>query len=334
MKIILLIILSLFFTTAVFAQALSKKKAAKYNTSTLKESIDLKHGGHVYLYQENSNEIKFTGHLDLLNASMSQGDLATMGTGIGADFFLPKTLGFHFDYTKALLLDVNRLESRDTNNFTNHNLNGVSGSSSLEAGVYVYLKDGPTRARTKIILESKRISSRFTVNFFIDPKLPCRRVLALRAGYLQNNTVVTTDMAGGTAVRANDGTMLGKGYYLNAYTGGAYIGLGQITFISSLTKNSFKKGSLYLSREVNEMYFDILFAGTTFSSVQDTSGTHSITANAPGSFKTLPIGARIGFKSTQQHRWSSCSKFEVGYRPGLQGYGLYLAFGMAIALIK
>ena len=318
-------------TTQTYAQGLKPKKAAKFKTNVVKDSIALEKGGKVYLYQDNSDKIKFMGQLCIVSAEIAQGDLFKWGFGGSADLFLQKYLSFHVEYTKDYI-DLLKIDSRNSNQ-TNYSLNDVTGAQSIEAGVRVALIDEKTHRHHRIILES-HTRGRTTTEYYVKPMLPCRRILAIRGGFIMNNSVVTTDMSSGSSVRANDGYVLTNTYFTNAHTTGGYIGIGNLLMFSTVTKNSFKKGNVYLSKAVNELYADVLFASTSFDAVVDSNGSHSITANASGSFKTIPVGARVGYRSSKENRGISTDKIEIGYRPGVVGNGLYLNIGCSLALIK
>ena len=330
MKYILWITLTI-LTTNLYAQGLKPKQAAKFKTNIVKDSISLKKGGKVYLYQDNSDKIKFLGQLCIVTAEVGQGDLFKWGFGASADYFFPKYLSLHVDYTKDYL-DLLKILSNNSNQ-TNYNLNSVTGFQSIEAGVRVALIDRKEKRRHKITLESHH-RGRTTIEYYIAPKLPCRRILAVRGGFMATTNVVTTDMNDNGKVRADDGKVLGATYFTNAHNTGGYLGIGNVLIFSTVTKNSFKKGNVFLSKAVNELYADILFAGTTIDPVADSTGSHSITANAAESFKTFPVGARVGYKVSKENRGITSSKIEIGYRPGVTGNGFYLNIGFSLALIK
>jgi hypothetical protein len=318
-------------TTNLYAQGLKPKQAAKFKTNIAKDSISLKKGGKVYVYQDNSEKIRFMGQLCLATAELASGDIFKWGFGVSGDVYLKKYLSLHAEYTKDYI-DVMKMLSRNDNQ-TNYNLNDVSGFQSVEAGVRVFLKDEHTKKHHRIILESHS-HGRTTINYYIKPTLPCRNILALRAGFIGNTSVVTTDMNSNGTVRAQDGTILAGNYFTNAYTRGGYIGIANLVLFSTVTKNSLKKGNVFLSKAVNELYADVLFATTTFDAVVDTSGIHQIVTNANGSFQSFPVGARVGYKRSKENRGIGSSKIELGYRPGLKGNGFYFNVGFSLALIK
>ncbi len=318
-------------TSTAFAQPLKSKLSAKFNTSHASDSVSLNSGGKVYVYQEQSEKIRFMGQLALVNAEFSPSDILKWGYGASADVFLKKYLSFHAEFASDYI-DIQKTLSRNDNQ-TNYNLNDVTGGRTAEAGIRVFLKDERTRLKHRIILES-HTHYRTTIEYYIKPELPCRHIIALRGGYFQNTSIVTTDMASGSIIKTKDGMTLGSTYFTNAHTSGAYIGIANLVFFSAVTKNTYKKGSVFQSRAVNELYLDVLVASTKFDGMRDTLGTHTIVANDPGSFQTSPIGARIGYKCNKENRGIGSYKIELGYRPGLSGSGLYLNIGFSLALIK
>jgi hypothetical protein len=239
MKYMLWIALSI-LTTTLHAQSVKPRNLAKFNPSKVKDSISLKNGGKVYLYQDGSDKIMFMGQLLWANTELASGDLFKFGIGASADVFFKKYLSLHAEYTKDYF-DLLKTLSRNDNQ-TNNNLSDVTGFSSAEAGVRVFLKDRKTSRKHKIILES-HTHGRTTTNYYIAPKLPCRSVLALRAGFIRNNSIVTTDMASGGTVTAKDGKVLSTPYFTNAVSSGAYLGVADLVFFSAVTKNSFKNNS-------------------------------------------------------------------------------------------
>ncbi len=327
----ILLALLVVLATGVHAQQMKSFKRAEAKTTKLIDSISLKNGGTVYLYNDRSEKVRFMGQLLFARAELAFGDLIKVGVGATADVFFKKYLSLHAEYTHDYLDLLNILSGNE--NETNRNMEEVHGFRSGEIGIRALIKDEHTKRKHKVVLYSRN-GYRTTTYYYVNPLLPCRNMLAIRAGYIGYNSVVTTGMARGETVLAHDGTTLDH-YYLNAMSKGAYLGLANIKIFSAITKTSATSGNVYNSKTVNELYADILFAPTTFKSVLDGDGIrHAIVANDPGSFKTIPIGARIGYRKVMEYSRILSFRAELGFRPGVAGNNIYGSFGYALALIK
>lgn len=339
MKQIITIALFLFALSSA-AQQVRKPGGVKYNTKNPIDSYQLKLGGTCYTFADRSDKIRFVGRLTFANIDINKGDAFKWAVGGEVDFFMKKWLSFHADYNYTLF-DLQRLKVNNPN-YDNFSENEVKAWNYTELGVRVFIRDMPSKAKVKIILESRRASYNTIVNYYIEPKLACRRVLAVRGGVYSSRAIVNTDLnsqelARGDhgAVLAKDGTELGYMHYTNSQTRGGYIGIADLLMVDAVTKNTFKKGALYRSRFVKEMYADILFGATTFDPIITNGVAHEIIANDKGSFQTSKIGGRIGVKRTiPSGKLNQGAKLEGGYRPAVKGTGWYLSIGYSFAWVK
>jgi hypothetical protein len=322
------------------AQKLPLSKAVKYNTRTPIDSEQMKdYGGTNYLYEDISAKTLFTAGIGM-GAIVSSGDIFQMNLGAQADLYLKQRLSFHAGYSRAFA-DVENMYAHGAGDNTNLSENETKGAYDADLGVRFYINKKAVRKKHMVILESKRVSSRTTVNYYIKPTLPAQHIYAVRAGYFSYRAVVNTDMNSAElkyddkgAVISQDGTVLSSRYYTNSFTTGAYVGFSSILLFNNITKNNFKS-SFFQTRYVRELYADILFANTTFDPIISNGVSHEIIANKTGSFQTSRVGMRIGTSSTTRYkRMATSQKLELGYRPGVSGSGWFGTFGVSFGMLK
>ena len=315
------------------AQGLKAKKAARYDTRTPIDTIDVNNQGSVYVYLDQSNKVKFYGGICFPEFSYFSSNPITFSTGAHLDFFLKK-ISLHGSYTFSLF-DYMHLMSNNENE-TNYSENTIGRFQTFEAGGSYFLSAKHVHRKFRLVLE-RHGSSRYTVEYYILPKLPCREIIAVRGGYWGYNTGVSTNqnsyskVDGNGAVKAKDGAIFTQNYYTTEYVRGGYLGISRTRLFACVTKNTFRRGAVYANRDRQEMYADLLFGIATFDPIIDSNGGHAIVANASGSFQTLPIGARAGYSSTSYGGRIS-KKIELGYRPGLKDQGLYVALSCSFSL--
>jgi hypothetical protein len=330
-KIITIALLALSFSAS--AQKMGRKEVVKYNTMNIIDSQELKHGGTVYLYKDGSGKMAFIGQVGL-GVEVSASDLFKLNLRAEGDYFFKKWISLHAEYEYSLIDRESIMANTYASSDPNLNLTAVNHSNYMEGGIRVLVMDWKKKVKRHVVLET-RGGYKSTTEYFINPKLPARRMVAVRAGVNSHSTVVNYLLKSDPgAVVSQDGFVLGK-FYTNSHSRGAYLGISSITLIDAITKNSFKRGSMYISRNFREFYADILFAGTTFDPVTDENGVHPIVANATGSFQTSPIGARIGIRNTVENgKLDFGYKIELGSRPGVKDAGFYVNAGMSWAIVK
>ncbi len=316
--------------------------AGTHAIAQVRDTIHAKHGVEVYVHDERSADMTIIAQAQLFKLECSTGDAFRVGAGIEGDYFMPKLLSFHGEYNKSYF-NLQKMDVADLN----HSANSVKGFSILELGGRFHFVDKKGKAKHKIVLSSNTDyvgASTVTTEHYIKPKLPCRKILAVRGGLYRTTAPVSTAMnkeelsvRDEGAVKTKDGTVFSNVYFTNDHTTGVYIGLSQIINMSVHTTNNVSEddGSKFFTSLFREVYLDALLASTTFDPIISGGKSYAIEPNAKGSFQTSNIGWRLGKKMVFTRRTLNMGfSFECGSRPGVKGRGGYFSSGWYIAFVK
>lgn len=309
------------------------------------DTITTKRGTQVRIIEERSSGMKMAIQAKLANVECGTGDAFRVGWGLEGDYFLPKWASVHAAYVGSYF-NTQKMSAATLNKGNNT----LKGFSNLEIGGRFHIVDKKSlkRFKTKLsnnasFVDQYNSGGAIPENYLI-ARLPARRIFALRGGFYRVSAIANTDMnkkeltvRDNGAVKAADGLVFSDVYYTMAHTTGVYVGLSELfniwTLITPVNVTEFT--GTYHDAILKEVYADLLFAGTTFDPFMTTGIAHAITPNAAGSFRTSPIGFRIGKKMVVTRKTLNLGySFEIGSRPGVQGRGLYFSSGISVAFVK
>ena len=310
------------------------------------DTLSSKRGSQVVIKEEQSSRMKMIFQFRFLGDELGSGDITRASMGLEGDYFLPKLLSIHADFTKSYF-STKKLAANDLNGATN----SVSNFSEFNIGGRFHIVDMKAlkRAKTKLshnatFAEQYNSGGTIPENYLVC-KLPARRILAARGGIYYVTTIAVADMNSNElkvgdkgAVKTSDGVVFAGDFYTNAHTTGVYVGLSEIfnrwVRLKMLNADEFS-GRSYRNGLFREIYADVLLAGTSFDPFTTTTGSHTIEANKAGSFQTSPIGFRLGKKMVVTRKTLNIGvNYEIGDRPGLKGKGYYFSFGMSASFVK
>lgn len=331
------------FTKICMSMSLMALPGVLYGKTKV-DTIFTSDGVDVYLRKKRSNQLKWIAELRLADLESSIAEPGRTSTGVNFDYFLKRYGSFSLS-TKGAYLGLVQNAAFEESKSQNEILPFMCGS----AGVRAHFLDGRGEVMKKVTLsvydEFNEDGSPHTAIRYFRAKYPCRRIMAIRAGYFYYNSPVSADMNGnllkpdvaGSLTTESGDKFIGK-YYTNSRTNGFYVGYTRIRNINIMVSSNVDtfEGKGRHVAFYRELYADILFgAKTTFDPLVVKGAEYAIVPNAPGSFRTQGIGFRVGGRAMSRLAPGTLGGFyEIGMRPGILVRGLYASVGFTFTIIK
>lgn len=282
--------------------------------------------------------LKFVGQVKLFDLDCGMSDPFRIGVGLQADYYSPKLFSLHAAYYKTLFgianMNAKILNSDD---------NALSKYWNVEVGGRIYLSDKISTKKMRIVLSSEYVGYNTVMERSARFVFPCRKIVGLRGGIYKSVTPVTsnwntsnspyTDNTPG--LQTTDGQVYGKynEMYTNMNSFGFYGGLSFVLVINADYSLAGAESGRYSKRFFRETYIDMLYEpSTSFDAIIVKGVSHSIDANAAGSFRTSQLGFRIGENVLKAKGGALTLGLEAGDRPGISGRGLYFASRVGISI--